>query len=137
MRPLLVWTALFAGFMLWLWGLLENGRWWLDDGVHLTTLWCTFACFKCWIVLAVCDRFREDRQQRSLELLLATPLNFSDFSIGQARRLLWQFGLQLGLVLATVPFMMFDSDRDTWPYYIVGLTTVSYTHLTQPTILLV
>ena len=125
LRPLLVWSALFAGFMLWVWGLLEYGRWWLDDGVHLTTLWCTFACFKCWIVLAVCDRFREDRQQSSLELLLATPLNFSDFSIGQARRLLWQFGLQLGLVLATVPFMMFDSDRDTWPYYIVGLTILA------------
>jgi ABC-type transport system involved in cytochrome c biogenesis permease component len=69
----------------------------------------------------VCDRFREDRQQSSLELLLATPLNFSDFSLGQARRLLWQFGLPLGLVLATVPFMMFDSDGDTWPYYFVGL----------------
>jgi ABC-type transport system involved in cytochrome c biogenesis permease component len=120
-QPLLVWAALFAGFMLWLWGLLENGRWWLDDEVHLTTLWCTFACFKCWIVSAVCDRFREDRQQSSLELLLATPLNFSDFSFGQARRLLWQFGLPLGLVLATVPFMMFDSDGDTWPYYFVGL----------------
>ena len=121
-RPLLVWAALFAGFMLWLWGLLENGRWWLDEGVHLTTLWCTFACFKCWIASAVCDRFREDRQQSSLELLLATPLNFSDFSIGQARRLLWQFGLPLGLVLATVPFMMADSDGDSWPYYFVGLT---------------
>ena len=106
---------------LWLWGLLENGRWWLDEEVHLTTLWCTFACFKCWIVSAVCDRFREDRQQSSLELLLATPLNFSDFSFGQARRLLWQFGLPLGLVLATVPFMMFGSDGDTWPYYFVGL----------------
>ena len=112
-RPLLVWTALFAGFILWLWGLLENGRWWLDEEVHLTTLWCTFACFKCWITLAVCDRFLEDRQQSSLELLMATPLNFSDFSLGQAWRLLWQFGLPLGLVLATVPFMMFDSDRDT------------------------
>tara|TARA_B100000749_G_scaffold52932_1_gene38497 strand:- start:8 stop:940 length:933 start_codon:yes stop_codon:yes gene_type:complete len=120
-RPLLVWAALFAGFMLWLWGYMEEGRWWLDEGVHLTTLWCTFACFKCWIASAVCDRFREDRQQSSLELLLATPLNFSDFSLGQARRLLWQFGLPLGLVLATVPFMMFDSDGDTWPYYFVGL----------------
>ena len=120
-RPLLVWAALFAGFMLWLWGYMEEGRWWLDEEVHLTTLWCTFACFKCWIVSAVCDRFREDRQQSSLELLLATPLNFSDFSLGQARRLLWQFGLPLGLVLATVPFMMFDSDGDTWPYYFVGL----------------
>ena len=121
-RPLLVWAALFAGFMLWLWGYMEEGRWWLDEGVHLTTLWCTFACFKCWIASAVCDRFREDRQQSSLELLLATPLNFSDFSLGQARRLLWQFGLPLGLVLATVPFMMADSDGDTWPYYFVGLT---------------
>ena len=120
-RPLLVWAALFAGFMLWLWGYMEEGRWWLDEGVHLTTLWCTFACFKCWIASAVCDRFREDRQQSSLELLLATPLNFSDFSLGQARRLLWQFGLPLGLVLATVPFMMFGSDGDTWPYYFVGL----------------
>ena len=120
-RPLLVWAALFAGFMLWLWGYMEEGRWWLDEEVHLTTLWCTFACFKCWIVSAVCDRFREDRQQSSLELLLATPLNFSDFSLGQARRLLWQFGLPLGLVLATVPFMMFGSDGDTWPYYFVGL----------------
>ena len=55
LRPLLVWAALFAGFMLWLWGYMEVGRWWLDEEVHLTTLWCTFACFKCWIALAVCD----------------------------------------------------------------------------------
>ncbi|MDP7048425.1 MAG: ABC transporter permease subunit [Verrucomicrobiota bacterium] len=120
-RPLLVWAALFAGFMLWLWGLLENGRWWLGEEEYLWTLWFTFTGFKIWIVSAVCDRFREDRQEGALELLLATPLNFSDFSFGQARRLLWQFGLPLGLVLVTVPFMMFDSAVDTWPYYFVGL----------------
>ena len=34
---------------------------------------------------------------------------------------MWQFGWPLGLVLATVPFMMFGSDGDTWPYYFVGL----------------
>ena len=101
-RPLLVWAAVFAGFMLWLWGLLENGRWWLDEEVHLMTLWCTFTGFKLWIASASCDRFREDRQERSLELLLATPLTYRDFSLGQARRLLWQFGWPLGLVLATV-----------------------------------
>jgi ABC-type transport system involved in multi-copper enzyme maturation permease subunit len=120
-RPLLVWAAVFAGFMLWLWGLLENGRWWLDEEVHLMTLWCTFTGFKLWIASASCDRFREDRQERSLELLLATPLTYRDFSLGQARRLLWQFGWPLGLVLATVPFMMFGSDGDIWPYYFVGL----------------
>ena len=120
-RPLLVWAAVFAGFMLWLWGLLENGRWWLDEEVHLMTLWCTFTGFKLWIASASCDRFREDRQERSLELLLATPLTYRDFSLAQARRLLWQFGWPLGLVLATVPFMMFGSDGDIWPYFFVGL----------------
>ena len=118
-RPLLVWAAVFAGFMLWLWGLLENGRW--DDEENLMTLWCTFTGFKLWIASASCDRFREDRQQGSLELLLATPLIYSDFSLGQARRLLWQFGWPLSLVLATVPFMMAYSDSDSWPIYFVGL----------------
>ena len=121
-RPLLVWAAVFAGLMLWLWGLLENGsRWWLDEEVCLMTLWCTFTGFKLWIASASCDRFREDRQQGSLELLLATPLIYRDFSFGQARRLLWQFGWPLGLVLATVPFMIADSDDDSWPFYFVGL----------------
>ncbi len=120
-RPLLVWVAVLAGFMLWLWGLLENGRWWLDEEENLMTLWCTFTGFKLWIASASCDRFREDRQQGSLELLLATPLIYSDFSLGQARRLLWQFGWPLSLVLATVPFMMANSDSDSWPIYFVGL----------------
>ena len=120
-RPLLVWSALFAGFMLWLWGLLENGKWWLDGDEYLITLWCTFTGFKLWIASASCDRFREDRQQGSLELLLATPLIYRDFSLGQARRLLWQFGWPLGLVLATVPFMMVDSNDQSQPYYVVGL----------------
>ena len=120
-RPLLVWAAVFAGFMLWLWGLLVNGRWWLDEEVHLWTLWLTFTGFKLWIASAVCDRFREDRQEGSLELLLATPLTYRDFALGQVRRLLWQFGWPLGLVLATVPFMMADSDSDTWLLYLVGL----------------
>jgi len=120
-RPLLVWAAVFAGFMLWLWGLLENGRWWLDEEENLMTLWCTFTGFKLWIALASCDRFREDRQEGSLELLLATPLVYRDFSLGQVRRLLWQFGWPLGLVLATVPFMMANSDGDSWPIYFVGL----------------
>jgi len=120
-RPLLVWMAVFVGFMLWLWGLLENGRWWLDEEENLMTLWCTFTGFKLWIASASCDRFREDRQQGSLEFLLATPLIYSDFSLGQARRLLWQFGWPLGLVLATVPFMMANSDSDSWPIYFFGL----------------
>ncbi|MFT6562485.1 MAG: ABC-type transport system involved in multi-copper enzyme maturation permease subunit [Limisphaerales bacterium] len=121
-RPLLVWVAVFAGFMLWLWGLLENGsRLWLDEDEYLMTLWCTFTGFKLWIASASCDRFREDRQQGSLELLLATPLIYRDFSLGQARRLLWQFGWPLGLVLAIVPFMMVDSNDLSQPYYVVGL----------------
>ena len=120
-RPLLVWMAVFVGFMLWLWGFLENGRWWLDEEENLMTLWCTFTGFKLWIASASCDRFREDRQQGSLEFLLATPLIYSDFSLGQARRLLWQFGWPLGLVLATVPFMMANSDSDSWPIYFFGL----------------
>ena len=85
------------------------------------TLWCTFTGFKLWIALASCDRFREDRQEGSLELLLAAPLVYRDFSLGQVRRLLWQFGWPLGLVLATVPFMMANSDGDSWPSYFVGL----------------
>ena len=85
------------------------------------TLWCTFTGFKLWIASASCDRFREDRQQGSLELLLATPLIYRDFSLGQARRLLWQFGWPLGLVLAIVPFMMVDSNDLSQPYYVVGL----------------
>jgi ABC-type transport system involved in cytochrome c biogenesis permease component len=120
-RPLLVWAAVFAGFMLWLWGLLENGRWWLDEETCLMTLWYTFTGFKLWIASASCDRFREDRQQGALELLLATPLIYRDFSLGQARRLLWQFGWPLGLVLATVPFMMGNSRDDSLPFYFVGL----------------
>ena len=40
-RPLLVWAALFAGFMFGC-GVAGGGRWWLDEGVHLMTLWCTF-----------------------------------------------------------------------------------------------
>ena len=41
--------------------------------------------------------------------------------LGQARRLLWQFGWPLGFVLTMVPFMMADSNEDAIPYYIVGL----------------
>jgi len=120
-RRALVWLALFAGFLLWFWGYWENGHRWLDEDVYLPTLWCTFAVFKLWIASASCDRFREDRQEGALELLLATPLEYRDFALGQARRLLWQFGWPLGFVLAMVPFMMADSNEDAIPYYIVGL----------------
>ena len=120
-RRALVWVALFAGFMLWFWGYWENGYMWLDEDVYLPTLWCTFAVFKLWIASASCDRFREDRQEGALELLLATPLGYRDFAIGQVRHLLWRFGWPLGFVLATVPFMMADSREDSIPYYIIGL----------------
>ena len=117
----MVWLGLVAGLLLWFWGYWENGRHWLDEGVYLTTLWCTFAVFKLWIASASCDRFREDRQEGVLELLLATPLEYRDFALGEARRLLWQFGWPLGLVLATVPFMMADSNDESQPYYVIGL----------------
>jgi len=120
-RPLLVWLVLFACVMLWVWGFLLDGDPWLDEDVYLWTLWLTFTAFKLWFASAVCDRFREDRQQGALELLLATPLEYRDFALGQVRRLLWQFGWPLGLVLATVPFMIADSRGDWWPYYFAGL----------------
>ena len=85
------------------------------------TLWCTFTVFKLRIASASCDRFRQDRPQGSLEFLLATPLFYRYFSVAQARRLRWQFGWPLGLVLDTVPFMMGNSRDDSLPFYFVGL----------------
>ena len=123
--PALVWIALFFvfTFMMLITGGFDaffGGRNYGEDS-YLFTLWVTAVMFKWWIASAVCDRFRVDRGENAMELLLCTPLLYEDYAQAIRRRLKWQFLWPVIFMLCLIPFMMSRSDDDTWPVYIVGV----------------
>ena len=77
--------------------------------------------FKWWIASAVCDRFRIDRGENAMELLLSTPLKYEDYAQAIRRRLRRQFMWPVIFMLCLIPFMMTRSDDDTWQVYILGV----------------
>ena len=77
--------------------------------------------FKWWIAGAVCDRFRVDRAENAMELLLSTPLNYEDYSQSIRRRLKWQFLWPVVFMICLIPYLMSRSDDETWPVYILGV----------------
>ena len=77
--------------------------------------------FKWWIASAVCDRFRIDRGENAMELLLSTPLKYEDYAQAIRRRLRRQFMWPVIFMLCLIPFMMARSDNETLPVYILGL----------------
>ena len=123
--PLLMWIALLLvfSFMMFITGgfnSLGSGRGY-DEVSFLFSLWVTAVMFKWWMAGAVCDRFRVDRGENAMELLLSTPLEYGDYAQAIRRRLKWQFMWPVIFMLCLIPFMMAESDGDTWPVYIMGV----------------
>ena len=87
----------------------------------LVTLWFVSAMFKWWMAGAACERFRIDRGESALELLLSTPLEYKDFAKAHRDRIRWQFLWPIILILCLIPFMMGLSSEDTLPLYIIGI----------------
>lgn len=97
-----------------------------DDGVNasisfLMTLWVVSTMLKWWMAGAACERFRADRGESALELLLSTPLEYQDFARAHIERIRWQFLWPVVLILCLIPFMMGLSNDDTLMLYIVGI----------------
>ena len=97
-----------------------------DDGVNasisfLMTLWVVSTMLKWWMAGAACERFRADRGESALELLLSTPLEYQDFARAHRERIRWQFLWPVVLILCLIPFMMGLSNDDTLMLYIVGI----------------
>ena len=123
--PGLVWIALLLvfSFMMLVTGGFEaliGGRNY-GEGSYLFSLWVTALMFKWWIASAVCDRFRIDRGENAMELLLSTPMKYEDYAQAIRRRLRWQFMWPVIFMLCLIPYMMTRSDDDTWPVYILGV----------------
>ena len=91
------------------------------SGSFLITLWFVSSMFKWWMAGAACERFRIDRGESALELLLSTPLEYQDFAKAHRERIRWQFLWPIILTLCLIPFMMGLSSEDTLPLYIIGI----------------
>lgn len=129
--PGLVWLTLIIVFTFMM--SVTEGFWYLfgyDDSTYasnnaavsfLFTLWIVSSIFKWWMASAACDRFRIDRGEGALELLLSTPLEYEDFARSHRARLRWQFFLPVTFMLCLMPFMMARSVSDSYPFYIVGV----------------
>ena len=123
--PLLVWITVIGVFTFLMAvndgfeSLFSNRNY--GEGSFLFTLWAIAAILKWWMAGAVCDRFRLDRGENALELLLSTPLEYEDYARAHRQRLIWQFLWPGVLMLCFIPFMMAKSDHDTWPVYILGV----------------
>ena len=87
----------------------------------LMTLWVVSTMLKWWMAGAACERFRADRGESALELLLSTPLEYQDFARAHRERIRWQFLWPVVLILCLIPFMMGLSNDDTLMLYIVGI----------------
>ena len=79
--PVLVWITLLLlfSFMMLVTGgfeVLFGARNYGEES-FLFTLWVTAVMFKWWIASAVCDRFRIDRGENAMELLLSTCLLYT------------------------------------------------------------
>ena len=91
------------------------------SGSFLVTLWFVSAMFKWWMAGAACERFRIDRGESALELLLSTPLEYQDFAKAHRERIRWQFLWPIILTLCLIPFMMGLSNEDALQVYILGI----------------
>jgi len=91
------------------------------SGSFLMTLWVVSTMLKWWMAGAACERFRADRGESALELLLSTPLEYQDFARAHQERIRWQFLWPVVLILCLIPFMMGLSSDDTLKLYIVGI----------------
>ena len=91
------------------------------SGSFLMTLWVVSTMLKWWMAGAACERFRVDRGESALELLLSTPLEYQDFARAHRERIRWQFLWPVVLILCLIPFMMGLSSDDTLKLYIVGI----------------
>ena len=91
------------------------------SGSFLMTLWVVSTMLKWWMAGAACERFRADRGESALELLLSTPLEYQDFARAHRERIRWQFLWPVVLILCLIPFMMGLSSDDTLKLYIVGI----------------
>ena len=85
------------------------------------TLWVVSTMLKWWMAGAACERFRVDRGESALELLLSTPLEYQDFARAHRERIRWQFLWPVVLILCLIPFMMGLSSDDALKLYIVGI----------------
>lgn len=121
-KAVLVWLWIGGGALLWLLGLIDQRRNWLDEGVYIWTALIVHSLFKCWLPIEASRRFGADRRSGALELLLCTPLSVREILRGQWLALLRQFGAAVALVCA-VDFIFLglglkrsygQGDRDLW-----------------------
>jgi len=129
--PGFVWLAFIIVFTFMM--SVTEGFWYLfgyDDSTYasnnaafsfLFTMWIVSLMFKWWMAGAACERFRVDRGESALELLLSTPLEYQDFARAHRERIRWQFLWPVVLILCLIPFMMGLSSDDTLKLYIVGI----------------
>ena len=111
-KGILIWVALFAGALLWLWLWAESRGGWLDETTFVMTSFLAHLLLKFWIAAEACRRFSEDRHNGALELLLCTPLSIGEILRGQQLALLRQFGGPvMAVLLADVAFLVLGMER--------------------------
>lgn len=99
-KTVLVWLWISAGALVWLLGLIDQRRDWLEPWVYIWTALIVHSFFKCWLAMEASRRFGADRRSGALELLLCTPLSVKEILRGQWLALLRQFGTAVALVCA-------------------------------------
>ncbi|MBI3880904.1 MAG: ABC transporter permease subunit [Verrucomicrobia bacterium] len=95
----LVWAALAAGALVWLWCVVKYPKDIFEPGAFLMTALAAHTILKMWFASESCRRFAEDRRNGALELILSTPLTDAEIFRGQKLALLRMFGGPTAVIL--------------------------------------
>lgn len=118
----LVWLVLVGATLLWLAGLADDSRNWLNEGIYVFTALAAHTVFKSWIAMEAPRRLGTDRRSGALELLISTPLSVNEILRGQWRALARQFGAA-AVIVCVVDFLFLGlglkhnysaGDREMW-----------------------
>ncbi|HWY75533.1 MAG TPA: hypothetical protein VN281_07945, partial [Verrucomicrobiae bacterium] len=114
-KPLHVWTVFGVIAALWVWGCVEFGSEWFNEGVYFPTALILNTLLKLWIASEAGRQFGADRKLGSMELVLSTPLGAKDILRGQWLALGRQFLAPLVMVVGVeLVFLAASMQRETF-----------------------
>jgi ABC-2 family transporter protein len=108
----LVWSALGALGLVWVWGYARYRRDWLSLESGLATAFVVHAVLKLWLASESSRRFVDDRRSGALEVLLSTPLTVEEILRGELLSLRRQFGRPILAVLVADICLLLVGMRD-------------------------
>ncbi len=110
------WVFVGLGFVLlyWLWGSVQFGHDFYNEGNYLLVAFVMQLILKCWVGAEAATRFGEERRSGALELLLCTPIQVRDVLRGHSQSFYWQFFWPVFLVLLVCFAFLLEPLTSRW-----------------------